>query len=347
MRFLFFDIECANCNAGVSKICEFGYVLTDENLNELDSDNLLINPQASFNTYAFKRAGIELAYPYHEYYNHPTLNERYEEIKALLTDSENVPIGFSTDNDANFILSDLKRLKLPLFNFKFIDVLKLFVEGLGRQDNLSLDAIYKELVEEGDLVHHEALNDSLMTLKIFESFCKKAEILPKDVFEKCAYSTGELFEGRIAFHNRAFRWTQGNKMTPLNKRLVKSFIEERVVDNVDENLKGKFFGFSKEYEKEHFAQTLFAVDKVLSCGAKWSSMVSMADFLVYFSKEEKQSLYKAKKKRAKLISCDEFCKMLKINKAVFLNGKFSVDDILGKINSNSEWYKKYKKHLSL
>ncbi len=346
MNFLFFDIECANCNAGVSKICEFGYVLTDGNLNIIKSENLLINPQASFNTYAFKRAGIELAYPYHEYYNHPTLNERYEKIKALLTDSNTLPIGFSTDNDANFILSDLKRLKLPLFNFKFVDVLKLYTEGLGRKENLSLDAIFKEQEVDSDIVHHEALNDSIMTLKIFENFCNQVNIFPREILDKCAYSFGELFEGRIAFHNRAFKWTAGNKMTALNKRLVKSFIEERVVDKVDENLKGKFFAFSKEYEKEHFSQTLFAIDKILSVGAKWTSMASMADYLVYFSKEEKQNLYKAKKKRAKVLSCDEFYKIFKINKRNFESGDFSVDDILGKINSNFEWYKKYKKHIN-
>ena len=28
MRYLFFDIECANCYDSEAKICEFGYVLT-------------------------------------------------------------------------------------------------------------------------------------------------------------------------------------------------------------------------------------------------------------------------------------------------------------------------------
>ena len=36
MKYLFFDVECANVHHG-SKMCSFGYVLTDENLNIIES----------------------------------------------------------------------------------------------------------------------------------------------------------------------------------------------------------------------------------------------------------------------------------------------------------------------
>ena len=39
---VFFDLECANCSFGIAKICEFGYVITDDKLNIISSDNLLI-----------------------------------------------------------------------------------------------------------------------------------------------------------------------------------------------------------------------------------------------------------------------------------------------------------------
>ena len=40
MKYLFFDIECANCYDGVGKICEFGYVLTDEYFTVLEEESL-------------------------------------------------------------------------------------------------------------------------------------------------------------------------------------------------------------------------------------------------------------------------------------------------------------------
>ena len=56
MKYCFFDIECANCfkdNNGVSrgKICEFGYLITDENFNKIESAEYIINPKAPFDEY--------------------------------------------------------------------------------------------------------------------------------------------------------------------------------------------------------------------------------------------------------------------------------------------------------
>ena len=114
MKFLFFDTECATCYNG-AKICEFGYVLTDEELRVIKDGNLLINPKASFNVYSLRRAGIILSYPVSTYYQSPTLAERYEEIRSLLTDPDVLPVGYSCDNDARFILSDLKRCRSKRF----------------------------------------------------------------------------------------------------------------------------------------------------------------------------------------------------------------------------------------
>ena len=41
MKYLFFDLEYATSKGGNIKICEFGFVITDENFKILDRDNLL------------------------------------------------------------------------------------------------------------------------------------------------------------------------------------------------------------------------------------------------------------------------------------------------------------------
>lgn len=45
MDYLFFDIECCDGR----NICEFGYVVADENLKPINKDIILINPDARFN----------------------------------------------------------------------------------------------------------------------------------------------------------------------------------------------------------------------------------------------------------------------------------------------------------
>ena len=48
MEYLFFDIECANCDGGNGKICSFGYVLADSRLDVMEKRDIVINPKAPF-----------------------------------------------------------------------------------------------------------------------------------------------------------------------------------------------------------------------------------------------------------------------------------------------------------
>ena len=54
MKYLFFDIECANCFDGKGKICEFGYVQTDENFSIIEKESFKINPCAPFDKKGFE-----------------------------------------------------------------------------------------------------------------------------------------------------------------------------------------------------------------------------------------------------------------------------------------------------
>ena len=44
MDYVFFDIECANCIEGQAKICSFGYVVTDEQFDVIEREDLIVNP---------------------------------------------------------------------------------------------------------------------------------------------------------------------------------------------------------------------------------------------------------------------------------------------------------------
>jgi flagellar basal body rod protein FlgG len=44
VKYLFFDLEFANSRDGKPKICEFGYVVTDEGFRVLSRGNLIIDP---------------------------------------------------------------------------------------------------------------------------------------------------------------------------------------------------------------------------------------------------------------------------------------------------------------
>ena len=76
MDYLFFDIECANCNEG-AKICEFGYVIANHNFEKIEQKNILINPNAPFDEFVINSL---LNYKKEEYDKSPLLPSVYDEI---------------------------------------------------------------------------------------------------------------------------------------------------------------------------------------------------------------------------------------------------------------------------
>ena len=68
MKYLIFDIEC--CDG--KHICEFGYVLIDEDFNVLERDCITINPEHKFKLAGReKESDISLAFSEEVYYNSP------------------------------------------------------------------------------------------------------------------------------------------------------------------------------------------------------------------------------------------------------------------------------------
>ena len=61
--FVFFDCECANTFDGVGKICSLGYVICDDDLNIIESEDVVMNPECDFDWYLLSGKGdIKLAY---------------------------------------------------------------------------------------------------------------------------------------------------------------------------------------------------------------------------------------------------------------------------------------------
>ena len=74
MKYLFFDIECAD--GGKATICSFGYVIADLNFNIIEQRDILINPEAEFCLEGRKgRPDVKLAYPKEDFLNAPTFDK--------------------------------------------------------------------------------------------------------------------------------------------------------------------------------------------------------------------------------------------------------------------------------
>ena len=337
MKFLFFDTECATCNNG-AKLCEFGYVLTDEKFRVIKKNNLLINPQARFNVYGFKRAGIKLAYSLETYRKSPTLQQRYPDIKKLLTAKNVLPVGYSCDNDARFLLSDFKRLGLTPFDYNYLDVLELIKVGLKREKNLSLDAVYSDTGGE-NMTHHEATSDALMTMEVLKYYLNERGESVKELLKEY-YAFGEVFKSRIVIGGRPFNYAPSGKMTPQNKRVLTKFITEKIP--TEGILEGKSFCFEKEYERENFPVVIKAADLITDRGGKYTEILSLADFVISPNGYKAGYIHKKKRRSAKIINLTQLASMMNVPEWVF-KGEIDVDKILARSEENADWYAAYKK----
>ena len=155
--YLFFDIECANCFDGIGKMCSFGYVLTDENFNVIDTDDVVMNPECEFDWYLFsKKNQCPLAYSKDYFRRQKNFESYYKGIKKLLEESERKVIGFSSMNDVGFVVSAKMKLK-EWCEFYKIDL--------------------------SQITAHKSQDDAMMTMLLAKAFCEEKGISLPELLE--------------------------------------------------------------------------------------------------------------------------------------------------------------------
>ncbi len=179
MKYLFFDVECSNCFEGVGKICEFGYVLTDEQFNIIRQDDIPMSPgRGERNRFHLKgrkdERDLELAYEYDYYYSCPEFPKFYNQIKTLMEDKDTICFAYSMDNDIRHLANTCKRYHLEPLNYICYDIQILAKRYLELTNSISLQSACLKIVGSGPLVglqEHLSRDDAKMEMMIFEAVC--------------------------------------------------------------------------------------------------------------------------------------------------------------------------------
>ena len=190
MKYLFFDIECANCFNKAGKICEFGFVLTDENFNELSAEELVVNPDCLFDPYTIEKL---LSFTEEEYKQHPKYPEFYDKIRSLITEKDVKVIGQNTRGDAHFLADESTRYSLPFINFKFYDLGEIYKTTEKLDYNPGLEKMLGFLGIEIKDKMHNALVDARATMLVLKGLCEKHGKGIEDLLENAL--VGEIKDG--------------------------------------------------------------------------------------------------------------------------------------------------------
>ena len=182
MNYLFFDVECANSFDGVGKICEFGYVLTDENLNIIKQGIHLINPDAEFDWYVKHKI---ISYAIKEYEKAPKYPQIYRmHIQELVELPDTLYVGHGVGDDIKYLNDEANRYNLPRFERQCIDSSQIHRRFYNLPQTKGLKAIVKEL-EIGDHKKlHNSEYDAKMTLEYVKRMCEESGLSFEQLIKK-------------------------------------------------------------------------------------------------------------------------------------------------------------------
>lgn len=328
MRFLFFDIECANCDHGLGKICSFGYVICDSQFNILEKEDILINPDAKFSYGITCNKFITLGYPLTDFTVQPKFDYFYPKIKEILSYPDQLIIGHAIGNDINFLLGEYERYNLPIIKYNFYDSQELYRLISGNSQSQSLTSICDELnIETG--VAHRSDEDSLMTYKIVQNLCQTSSLSLPELFDRYP-NCGHTMDNSIMRYNK-------RKQQLLYNAFIKYALPQNRQRRINDEIKNKIFCCSRKIEGLNLAKMAHIVQIIIDLGGKYTDKVEKCDYFIR-TKSRCDRLHKAKNEirnnnKIEIISFTEFQKMCKIKWSSL--SEIDMHEYLKKINKNN------------
>ena len=323
MRYLFFDIECAD---GSKAICEFGYVLCDENLNVIRKTNILMNPECEFKLTGRKgQKDLVLNYSEEEYRKHKHFDDMYDNIKFLMTQPDIMVFGHSVSNDIRYLIKDCNRYKLDKFDYTAYDIQKMLpVFSKKNKKYTSLETAFIDIVPEEirrDIKPHKADDDAMVTMLVFKSMVTDLEFTIQDLLDSCPDSKISALgywkeykanEPKRKERRRAKAEGLKNKAKRVEGQAMWDVLCNKHLPLLDDiNSVGKFVTTSGEMKQNH--EELKHLIKIISeYGYVALNKVTGSDFVIVFDEKNKEQLVNGFKHpySGKVITYKEFVNLL-------------------------------------
>lgn len=332
MKYLFFDIECANCFQGKGKICSFGYVLTNEEFTVLDKYDMVINPASKFNL----GPDIVLAYDKNTFKHAPLFPDFYPEITTLLEDEDTMVFGFSASNDARYLNDECKRYDLPSIDYRLYDVQQIQMGIKNTRNQPSLLGSCREYGIDENQDVHKSDDDSLMTMELLRAICKSSGKTPQELI-------GEYKHCKGIANEYSFSWSDplpkpvkeskaqnalSNKMAKTGEnysRFINLLRSLTPSDDPEGPMKGMKVLLTSYYEERHYRQMTLLATFISEAGGEYVTRIgeanTFAEKKIYRANGNLRSCPRlatvkrmnAKGERIKVISFDELLELLSLD----------------------------------
>lgn len=314
MRYVFFDIECAD--GGKGSICSFGYVICDEEFRELESEDIIVNPDTRFYLVGrSRRPDLYLAYPEAVFRKAPLFPHFYERIRSILEADDQIVIGHSVQDDAAFLCKSCARYDLPPLTFKFVDSQSLYADHIGKKGQVALDKACDSFGIPKDHKIHKSEDDARATMHLVREICKtRGRTLP-DLVSSCI-CCGETRDFKIFC---AY-------MHPNRTMFLQYLSHARPKHRRPQILAGKRISAATAVEQPNQSATFHLVQMIVDAGGTYTRIPSQCDIFIMTANPESGKLCKrtrvAKQARhggakIEMLTLGEFLKKLGVSREDF------------------------------
>lgn len=296
MRYLFFDLECAD---GRMAICEFGYVLTDDKFRILGERNLLINPERRFHLSGREgQVDITLTYDEEEYYRYYPFDDTdvYGFIRKLMTQKDLLILGHSVNSDIGYLFKDCERYGLELFDFRACDVQRMLpVFDKHNKRYTSLEKAYMDLVAKetrNKLKDHRAHDDALKTMLVFKAMVEDLEFTPEELIASCpgaVYNALEYWKEHKEKKKKISKTHNASSSKKQGQIMWGDLYREHLPHLEEESSRGKLITVSGEM-KEHIEELRHLIQYIKEKGYVAYDRINGSDFLLVYNEENKKEM---------------------------------------------------------
>lgn len=297
MKYLFFDIECAD--GGKATICSFGYVIADMEFNILKREDIVINPEGRFNlTGREGRPDLQLAYPIATFKRAPNFKHFYNKIKALIENKEYYVVGHSVYDDATYLNKACARYKLEPLRFQYFDTQRMYRQVLGNSHSISLENALDSFGLSENIRYHKSVEDARATMLLLKALLEKADKSFEDYRASTDRCTGKTENGQVSWdytppmsidrrlRERGFKGEKGDNVMLRGRRnhmLFLRFLDfGEAVGEKSEKLAGKKVSISMNYETEHFKEMVRLAGLIKAAGGEYVLKASSVDIFATF-----------------------------------------------------------------
>ena len=345
MKYLFFDIECAD--GGKATICSFGYVLCTLSFEIIEQRDILVNPESDFFCEDKGKGDFVLAYPHEEFYSAPTFDKVYDEIKAILEAPDVYVVGHSVENDIKFLNMACKRYGMPPLTFEYFDTQRTYRDLEGRKNAISLQNALLELGIETECTFHRSDEDARATMLVLRGLLGKSGKNFEE-YSAIAYDcTGRTFDfywgwngqSRDKFNDVYYVKYRRDFIREIEEgkenyilRPTQNFINfTRYIEKGDpigemnKHLDGKRVCISLNYEQTHYKEMLYLVGRIKAMGGTYTRRVAEADIFVTCERDENGRLFskcsryedlkRSGREGVKVLTLEKFFSLLHTSKA--------------------------------